>query len=109
MTRLSPPPARPGARHSQGGRRPARAGELPPRPSLPYPERVSRAIACHTQTVASLEGAKRHERFGIDTLPAAASRAWLAVCHAELGMFAEGRALGEEGLQMPRRLRTPGA
>jgi predicted ATPase len=27
-----------------------------------------RAIACHTQTVASLEGARRHERFGIDTL-----------------------------------------
>jgi tetratricopeptide (TPR) repeat protein len=28
------------------------------------------------------------------------SRAYLAECHAELGTFAEGRALGEEGLQI---------
>jgi class 3 adenylate cyclase/tetratricopeptide (TPR) repeat protein len=56
------------------------------------------AIDCLRQTVASLEGARRHERFGQVFLPAVASRAWLATCHAELGMFAEGRALGEEGL-----------
>ena len=58
------------------------------------------AIDGHTQTVAALDGARRFERFGIDTLPAVASRAWLAVCHAELGRFAEGRALGDEGLQL---------
>jgi tetratricopeptide (TPR) repeat protein len=56
------------------------------------------AIDCFRQTMASLEGARRHERFGQVFLPAVASRAWLAACHAELGMFAEGRALGEEGL-----------
>jgi tetratricopeptide (TPR) repeat protein len=58
------------------------------------------AIDCHTQTVAALEGARRYERWGIDTLPAVASRAWLAVCHAEVGRFAEGRAFGDEGLQI---------
>src|SRR5262249_58867440 len=33
-------------------------------------------------------------------LPAVWSRAWLAWCHAELGRFAEGRAIGDEGLQI---------
>jgi DNA-binding winged helix-turn-helix (wHTH) protein/tetratricopeptide (TPR) repeat protein len=56
------------------------------------------AIDCLGQTVASLEGAPRHERFGQVFLPAVLSRAFLAWCHAELGMFAEGRALGDEGL-----------
>ena len=50
-----------------------------------------RAIDCCTQTVASLEGARRHERFGQVVLPAVSSYAWLAWCHAELGMFDEGR------------------
>jgi tetratricopeptide (TPR) repeat protein len=56
------------------------------------------AIDCFRQTVASLEGTRRYERFGLP-LPAVSSRAWLAVCHAELGLFAEGRTLGDEGLQ----------
>jgi tetratricopeptide (TPR) repeat protein len=42
----------------------------------------------------------RHERFGRRFLPAVFSRAIIAPCHAELGMFAEGRALGDEGLQI---------
>ncbi len=59
-----------------------------------------RAIDCFRQTVASLEGARRHERFGQAFLPAVHSRAHLASCHAELGTFAEGRALGDEGLRI---------
>jgi tetratricopeptide (TPR) repeat protein len=59
-----------------------------------------RAIACLTQTVASLDGVRRHERFGHSILPAVASRAYLTACHAELGTFAEGRALGDAGLQI---------
>jgi tetratricopeptide (TPR) repeat protein len=59
-----------------------------------------RAIDCLGQTVASLKGAQQRERFGADLLPAVTSRTFLATCHAELGMFAEGRALGEEGLQI---------
>jgi class 3 adenylate cyclase/tetratricopeptide (TPR) repeat protein len=58
-----------------------------------------RAIDCFEQTVASLDGARRRERFGEAFLPAVLSRAYLAWCHAELGTFAEGRAFGEEGVQ----------
>jgi class 3 adenylate cyclase/tetratricopeptide (TPR) repeat protein/ABC-type thiamine transport system ATPase subunit len=59
-----------------------------------------RAIDCLSQTVADLEGARRRERFGQVFLPAVQSRAYLAEGHAELGTFAEGRAFGDEGLQM---------
>ena len=66
-----------------------------------------RAIDCVTQTVASLEGARRYEHFGQVFLPAVASRARLAVCHAELGMFTEGRTLGEEGLRIAEVVSHP--
>jgi tetratricopeptide (TPR) repeat protein len=50
------------------------------------------------QTLAPFEGERRHEHFGLPFLPAVSSRAYLAVCHSELGTFAEGRAYGDEGL-----------
>jgi tetratricopeptide (TPR) repeat protein len=59
-----------------------------------------RAIDCFRQTLAFLEGPRRHERFGDIFLPAVTSHAWLAAGHAELGTFAEGRAFGEEGLRI---------
>jgi tetratricopeptide (TPR) repeat protein len=68
-----------------------------------------RAIDCLGQTMASLEGTQRRERFGQVCPPAVSSRAYLARCHAELGMFAEGSALGEEGLQIAEALRSPGS
>ena len=68
-----------------------------------------RAIDCLRQTVASLDGARRRERFGQVILPAVQSRAFLAACHAELGMFAEGSALGEEGLRIAEAVAHPGA
>jgi class 3 adenylate cyclase/tetratricopeptide (TPR) repeat protein len=58
------------------------------------------AIDCFRPTVEFFERARRHERFGEVILPAVNSRAWLAACHAELGTFAEGRAIGEEGLRI---------
>jgi class 3 adenylate cyclase len=66
-----------------------------------------RAIDCFGQTMASLEGARRRERFGQVFLPAVLSRAQLAACHAELGTFAEGRALGEEGLRIAEAVAHP--
>jgi tetratricopeptide (TPR) repeat protein len=59
------------------------------------------------QTVASLDGARRRERFGFVFLPAVVSRAWLAECHAELGTFSEGHALGEEGFQLAEAVDHP--
>ena len=66
-----------------------------------------RAIDCYRQTVASLEGAQRRERFGRVFLPTVQSCAYLAACHAELGMFAEGGALGEEGLRIAEAVDHP--
>src|SRR4029453_6107303 len=68
-----------------------------------------RAIDCCTQTVASLKGVQRHERFGQVVLPAVSSYAWLAWCHADLGMFAEGSALGQEGLRLAGAVEPPGS
>ena len=65
------------------------------------------AIDCLRQTVASLHGARRRERLGQATLPAVQALAFLAACHAELGMFAEGSALGEEGLQIAEAVAHP--
>jgi tetratricopeptide (TPR) repeat protein len=68
-----------------------------------------RAIDYMRQTMASIDGVQHHERFGQVILPAVSSRAWLAVCHAELGMFAEGSALGEEGLRIAETVAHPGS
>jgi class 3 adenylate cyclase/tetratricopeptide (TPR) repeat protein len=59
-----------------------------------------RAIDCFRQTMMAFEGTRRGERFGQAVLPAVITRAHLAWCHAELGTFAEGTALGEEGLRI---------
>jgi tetratricopeptide (TPR) repeat protein len=66
-----------------------------------------RAIECLRRTVASLDGPRRYERFGQANLPAVQSRAFLAACHAELGMFAEGSALAEEGLRIAEAVAHP--
>jgi tetratricopeptide (TPR) repeat protein len=66
-----------------------------------------RAIDCFRQTVAALEDTRRHERLGFVLTPAVLCRAFLAWCHAELGMFAEARALGEEGLQLSEAVDHP--
>jgi tetratricopeptide (TPR) repeat protein len=59
-----------------------------------------RAVDCFRQTVAALDGVRCRERLGQFFFPAVQSRALLAGCHAELGTFPEGSALGEEGLQV---------
>jgi tetratricopeptide (TPR) repeat protein len=65
------------------------------------------AIDCLGQTVASLHGPQRRERLGQANLPYVQSLAFLAACHAELGTFAEGRSLGEEGLQIAEVVAHP--
>jgi tetratricopeptide (TPR) repeat protein len=66
-----------------------------------------RAIDSLGQTVACLDGAQHREHFGVPILPAVNARAWLARCHAELGTFAAGRALGEEGLRIAEGVAHP--
>jgi tetratricopeptide (TPR) repeat protein len=67
------------------------------------------AIDGYGQTVASLEGSQRREDFGQPNLPAVLSRALLALCHAELGTFTEGSALGDEGLRIADAVAHPGS
>jgi class 3 adenylate cyclase/tetratricopeptide (TPR) repeat protein len=64
-------------------------------------------IECSKQALAALEGMPPHERFGGIFLPAVHSCAWLAWGHAELGTFAEGRGLGEEGLRIAEAVAHP--
>ena len=52
---------------------------------------------------------RRRERFGQIFLPAVLSRASLASCHAELGTFPEGSALGDEGLRIAEAVAHPGS
>jgi tetratricopeptide (TPR) repeat protein len=66
-----------------------------------------RAIDCFAQTRAFFEGARHRERFGQPILPAVGSHSWLASSHAELGMFTEGRAFGEEGLRIAEAVAHP--
>jgi class 3 adenylate cyclase/tetratricopeptide (TPR) repeat protein len=66
-----------------------------------------RSIDYHRQAVESLEGAQRRERFGQVNLPAVHCWARLAESHAELGTFAEGTALGDEGLRTAEAVAHP--
>jgi class 3 adenylate cyclase/tetratricopeptide (TPR) repeat protein len=66
-----------------------------------------RAIACLQQSVVSLHGAQRRERLGQANVPVVQSLAYLAACYGELGLFAEGRGLGEEGLQIAETVAHP--
>jgi tetratricopeptide (TPR) repeat protein len=68
-----------------------------------------RAIDCLMQAMVSLEGARRYEHLGDIIPPAVSCRARLAMCHAELGRFAEGRVLGEAGLQLAEVVAHPGS
>jgi tetratricopeptide (TPR) repeat protein len=67
------------------------------------------AIDCLGQTVASLDGVRRYERFGQVFVPAVISRVYLASCHAELGTFVEGTAIGTEGLRIAEEVAQPGS
>ncbi len=68
-----------------------------------------RAIDCLGQAVAFFARMRCHERFGQLILPAVFSRANFAWCQAELGLFAEGRALAEEGLRIAETAGHPGS
>ena len=57
--------------------------------------------------MALLEGERRYERFGETVLPAVSSRTWLSLCLADVGAFAEGIAVGEEGLRIAEVVNNP--
>src|SRR5712691_1580845 len=55
----------------------------------------------------ALESERRYERFGQRVLPAVRCRTFLSLCHAEVGAFAEGIAIGEEGLHIAEAVQHP--
>ena len=57
--------------------------------------------------MAFLEGAQRHERFGQVNRLLCNPVPGLPCVMPSLGMFAEGRATGEEGLRIAEAVRTP--
>jgi tetratricopeptide (TPR) repeat protein len=67
------------------------------------------AIAYCRRTVAALDDALRRDRFGQVILPAVASRTFLAWSLAEMGQFAEGLAIGEEGCRIAEAVGLPGS
>jgi tetratricopeptide (TPR) repeat protein len=67
------------------------------------------AIAYCRRTVAALDDALRRERFGQVILPTVASRTFLAWSLAEMGQFAEGLAIAEEGRRVAEAVGLPGS
>jgi class 3 adenylate cyclase/tetratricopeptide (TPR) repeat protein len=65
------------------------------------------AIAANRRAMALLEGEQRYERFGQPVLPAVRCLTYLAMCLAEVGAFAEGVAVGEEGLHIAEAVQHP--
>jgi tetratricopeptide (TPR) repeat protein len=65
------------------------------------------AMDAHRRALAVLEGEQCYERFGQPVLPAVRSRTQLSLCLAEVGAFAEGRAVGEAGLRIAEAVQHP--
>jgi tetratricopeptide (TPR) repeat protein len=67
----------------------------------------TRAVESLERNVTTLRGELLSERFGADGSVAASSRAWLGLCHAELGAFTEGLALAKDGLRLTETVNNP--
>jgi class 3 adenylate cyclase/tetratricopeptide (TPR) repeat protein len=59
-----------------------------------------RAMGLLRRNVESFGGDLIRERFGLTALPTVVSRGWLVRCLAELGVFPEGIAYGEEAVRI---------
>jgi tetratricopeptide (TPR) repeat protein len=66
-----------------------------------------RAIDCLGWNVVTLQGDLIRERFGMTGLPSVLSRVYLSWSLAELGVFAEATARGEEGVQIAETMNHP--
>jgi tetratricopeptide (TPR) repeat protein len=68
-----------------------------------YPQ----AIDLLRQNVVALEGARLREHFGLPALPSVRSRTMLSRCLAEVGVFSEGLAHGEDSLRIAEAVNHP--
>jgi class 3 adenylate cyclase/tetratricopeptide (TPR) repeat protein len=67
------------------------------------------AMDAFRQTMAEPEGEQHYERFGQNVQPTVFSRTFLCLCLAEMGAFAESRAVGEAGRRMAEAINHPGS
>jgi class 3 adenylate cyclase/tetratricopeptide (TPR) repeat protein len=67
------------------------------------------AIDCIRQTAAFFDRTRPRTRFDDVSFSAVLSRVQLALSHAELGAFAEGRAHGDAGLRIAEAVAHPGS
>jgi tetratricopeptide (TPR) repeat protein len=65
------------------------------------------AVDVLRRTVESLDGQFRDRRLGMAGLPAVFARTWLAWCLAELGEFAEGATMADEGITIAEEAEHP--
>jgi class 3 adenylate cyclase/tetratricopeptide (TPR) repeat protein len=65
------------------------------------------AIEANRRAMALLEGEQRYEHLGRNVPPAVLTRTALCLCLGAVGAFAEGRAVGEEGLGMAEAVQHP--
>jgi len=65
------------------------------------------AIECNRRTIASLSGAHLYEPLGQAVLPAVMARAYLTRSLAEVGAFAEGSQISEEGFHIAEEVGHP--
>jgi len=65
------------------------------------------AAEVYRRVSETLQGELRGERFGTAVVQAVLCRAFLAMCLAELGAFAEGQAYGEEALRQAEAVAHP--
>jgi class 3 adenylate cyclase/tetratricopeptide (TPR) repeat protein len=67
------------------------------------------AMDAFRRTMAEPEGEQHYERFGQNVPPTVFSRTFLCLCLAEMGAFAESRAVGEAGQRMAEAINHPGS
>src|SRR5262249_26870288 len=66
-----------------------------------------RAMDYFRWNLASLEGELLREHFGMTSVASVLSCSWLVSCLAEVGTFAEGLTLGEEGIRVAEAVNEP--
>jgi class 3 adenylate cyclase/tetratricopeptide (TPR) repeat protein len=72
-----------------------------------YLAEYRRAIELLRRGIESLQSDQDGDRFGQLILPSVQSRAWLTCCHAQLGEFAEGIPVAEQGLRIAETVDHP--
>jgi class 3 adenylate cyclase/tetratricopeptide (TPR) repeat protein len=68
---------------------------------------LHQAMALHRRNITALEGNLLYQSPGMNGVPSANSRAWLAWCLAERGEFTEAAVVGQEALRIAESVEHP--